>query len=406
MKIIRFILCILPFFTFAQSDKPLRVEIEAKKNSDSYKIIPFGEKGVVLFFQSDENADLPTLPTGEAGGKAGKTSNKWYFTLYDTNFKEVWTKEHPVRKDLKFMYFDYNSEFLYLYLENSTSAYSKGDFQIIKVDVDKASVQTYNAAIPVKAVVSEFKVINDVVMLAGRTIPTRASHWAQAFLSFTLMPWITGLNVNKYHPFLFTFNLSDGATKVLSDPFNGQAYIEDLTVDKTNNTFIGTIKNHIPRKTNAMYIEEFKTDGSKTYSLKLVTNNDKRKLNTGKIVSVNETDKILIGTYNNITKGNRANPAFAGFSEGSSGIYFSGIINGEQKFITFYNFSQFKNFYSYISERRAAKMVRKARKEELKGRELSFDYKLLVHDIIKRDSSYIMIAEAYYPEYQTVNYTS
>ena len=42
----------------------------------------------------------------------------------------------------------------------------------------------------------------------------------------------------------------------------------------------------------------------------------------------------------------------------------------------------------------------------MKGKEISFDYKLLVHDIIKRDSSYIMIAEAYYPEYHTVTYTS
>lgn len=379
-------------FSYAQHDKPLRVEIEAKSNSDSYKVIPFGEKGIILFFQSNENAD--------------KTNNKWYFTLYDTNFKEVWTKEHPVPKDQKFMYFDYSNEFLYLYLENSTSSYSKGDFQVLKVDVDKASVQTYNATIPVKSIVSEFKVINDVVMLAGRTIPTRASYWAQTFLSFTLLPWITGLNVNKYEPFLFTFNLSGGATKIVPDPFHGQAYIEDLTVDDTNKTFIVTIKNHIPRKTNAMYIEGFNTDGTKTYSLKLGTNNDKRKLNTGKIVSVNETDKILIGTYNNITKGNHANPAFAGFSEGSSGIYFTRIINGGQKFITFYNFSQFKNFYSYISERRAAKIVKKARKKELQGKELSFDYKLLVHDIIKRDSSYIMVAEAYYPEYQTINYTT
>jgi len=393
-------------FSYAQNDKPLRIEIEAKLNSDSYNVIPFGEKGIILFFQSNENTDLPTLPTGKAGGQAGKTNNKWYFTLYDTNFKEVWTKEHSVLKNQTFTYFDYSSECLYLYLENSASSYSKGDFNVLKVDVDKTSIQTYNATIPVKSIVSEFKVINDVVMLAGRTIPTRASYWAQTFLSFTLLPWITGLNVNKYQPFLFTLNLSSGVTKMVSNPFHGQAYIEDITVDDTNKIFIVTIKNHIPRKTNAMYIEEFNTDGSKTSSLKLGTNNDKRKLNTGKIVSVNETDKILIGTYNNITKGNRANPAFAGFSEGSSGIYFTRIINGEQKFITFYNFSQFKNFYSYISERRAAKMVKKTRKKELQGKELSFDYKLLVHDIIKRDSSYIMIAEAYYPEYQTINYTS
>jgi len=385
-------LSFLSGLSYAQNDKPLRVEIEAKSKSDSYHIIPFGEKGVILFYQGNENAD--------------KANNKWYFTLYNTNFKEVWTKEQPVAKDQYFNYFDYNDKSLYLYFESSKSAYSKGDFQIIKIDIEKASVATFNSAIPVKSVVSGFKVIDDVVMLAGRTVPTWGSRCTQTLLTFTLLPWITGLNVIRYQPFIFVYNLSAGTTKIVNDPFHGQAYVENLSVNDKNKTFSATVKNHIPRKTNAMYIEEFSADGEKVNSLKLGTDNDKRKLNTGKIVSVNENDKILIGTYNNTTKGNKANPAFAGFSEGSTGIYFTGIINGEQKFISFYNFSQFKNFYSYISERRTAKMARKARKKELKGKELSFDHRLLVHDIIKRDSSYIMIAEAYYPEYHTVSYTS
>jgi hypothetical protein len=51
-------------------------------------------------------------------------------------------------------------------------------------------------------------------------------------------------------------------------------------------------------------------------------------------------------------------------------------------------------------------MLNKEKKLEAKGKELSFNYQLLVHNIIKKDSTYIMIAEAYYPEYHTVTYTS
>lgn len=383
---------ILPLLSNAQDEKALRVEIEAKSSSDSYQIIPFGEKGVLLFFQSNESAD--------------KTNYKWYFTLYNTNFREKWSKEQLVPKDLKFLFFDYSDKYLYLYLENSSTSYSKGNFQILKIDIDNDSIQTYNSKNPVKSTVTGFKVINDVVFLSGYTLPSRAGYCGQSCLSFTFLPILTGVNILKFQPFLFLYNLTYGTTKIISDPYEGQAYVENLSSDDKDSTFTVSIKNHIPRKKNAMYIDKFNTGGSKTSTLKVVTNNEKRKLNTAKLISVSENEKILIGTYNTITKGNRANPAFIGFSEGSTGIYFCKIVNGEQQSISFYNFSVFKNFYSYMSNKRTLKMLKKAKKMELKGKEISFDYKLLVHDIIKRDSSYIMIAEAYYPEYHTVNYTS
>ena len=107
---------IILFFLFTHllraQDKPLRVEIEAKSNSDSYVIIPFGEKGVLLFYQSNENAD--------------RINNKWYFTLYDVNFKELWTKESPVRKDLHItaiMIYICISRIPFQYLQKEVSRY-------------------------------------------------------------------------------------------------------------------------------------------------------------------------------------------------------------------------------------------------------------------------------------------
>jgi len=373
-------------------DKPLRVEIEAKLNSDNYVVIPFGAKGVLLFCQSNENLD--------------KSNNKWEFTLYNTDFKEVWTKEEAVLKDLEYKDFDYNSRYLYLLLENSKSVSAKGSLQILKIDVDSATIKTFNTTNPLKSVVTNFKVINDVAMLSGRTLPSVGASCTQSCFNFTCIPAITGFMIIRYKPFLFLYNMNYGTSKVITDPFKEQAYVEGLCVDDKDSVFVASIKNHIPRKTNAMYIDKFNTDGSKISSLKLVTKNDKRKLNTAKIVPVSATDKIILGTYNLNTAGNKANPAFAGFSEASTGIYFSSVVNDEQQYIKFYNFSKFTTFFSYLNEHQTTKMLKKEKKKELKGDELSFNYRLLVHDIIKRDSNYIMIAEAYYPEYHTVMTTS
>ncbi len=386
------IISMLALFALAgMTQKPLRVEIEAKSQADNYKIIPFGKKGVIVFCQSNEYSD--------------KKNNKWYFTLYDTNFKEMWSKEQAVLRNLSFRFFDYTNRYLYLYLENGTMN-ARGSFQILKVDVDSLAITTYNSSIPVGCVVNGFKVLNGVAMLSGRTLPSGGTNCLQMCFNMTCIPFFTGFTIVRIKPFLFQYDMNYGNSKMITDLFKEQAYVESLAVDTKDSLFVTSIKNHIPRNTNAMYIDKFNTGGSKVSSLKLLTNNPKRKLNTAKVVSLSESDKIIIGTYNNYTSGNMANPAFAGTSESSTGIYFTKVVNDEQKFIKFYNFSKFPGFYSYLSAHRTEKIMKKEKKLEAKGGEMSFNYQLLVHNIIKKDSNYIMIAEAYYPEYHSYTQTS
>ena len=395
MKIKKLFICLffllLPFLSISQ-DKPLRVEIEAKYNSDSYVIIPFGENGVILFFQSTESID--------------KTNHKWYFTLYDTDFKEVWTKEQAVNKGFRFMFFDYSEQYLYIYLENKYSSGSKGNFQILKIDVVNSSISTFNSEISKKSTITGFKVINDVAMLSGYTLPSKGKTISQTVLSFTLVPLITGMNLKRYQPLIYLYDMASKTGKIVENEYPAQAYVDGLTKDTLQSSYLLSIKNFIPRKTNIMHIDEYNISGEKLSTISLTTNNEKRKLNTAKVASLNQNEKVIIGTYNNNTKGNSANPAFSGFSEGSNGIYVANTNNNIQQNITFYNFSKFKSFYSYLTARRTFKMIKKATKLEAKGKEILYDYKLLVHDIIERDSSYIMIAEAYYPEYHQVHRTT
>ncbi|HQH19069.1 MAG TPA: hypothetical protein PKZ43_05900 [Bacteroidales bacterium] len=395
MKIKKLFICLffllLPFLSISQ-DKPLRVEIEAKYNSDSYVIIPFGENGVILFSPSNENID--------------KTNQKWYFTLYDTDFKEVWTKEQAVNKGFRFMFFDYSDQYLYIYLENKYSSSSKGNFQILKIDVVNSSISTFNSEISKKSTITGFKVINDVAMLSGHTLPAKGKTIGQTALSFTLIPLITGINIKRYQPLIYLYDMASKTGKLVENEYPAQAYVDGLTKDTLQSSYLLSIKNFIPRKTNIMHIDEYNISGEKLSTISLTTNNEKRKLNTAKVASLNQNEKVIIGTYNNNTKGNSANPAFSGFSEGSNGIYVANTNNNIQQNITFYNFSKFKSFYSYLTARRTFKMIKKATKLEAKGKEILYDYKLLVHDIIERDSSYIMIAEAYYPEYHQVHRTT
>lgn len=391
--ILLFIVMFCGIFVNAQDNKPLRVEIEAKSDFDAHILLPVGQKGILLLYQSNESADYLT--------------KKWYISFYDVNFKETWNKYFAVQKDLSLGFADQANNKVYFYLEDGNKQSAKGNYQIVTIDVVTAEISSFIGSIPVNCAISGFKVLNNKAMLTGHTLPDFAQNFLQSCITAAVIPWIFNANMLKYHPFIYYVDLETKTEKMIPDPYKGQAYIENLEKDTISGNFILSIKNFIPRAENTMALEEYDALGNKTGKLMLGTQTNKRKLNTAKIASVKDDEKVIIGTYNNFIYGKQANPAFVGFSEGSNGLYFCKINKqGEQGKMNFYNFSEFKDFYSIIANRSAAKIMIKARKKALKGKEIAFDYKLLVHDIIVKDSAYIMIAEAYYPEYRSVTYTS
>ena len=59
-------------------ERLLRVEINAKSDDETYKLIPCGEKGVILFYKSIEIVDQEKV--------------KWYFSFYSKDLQLLWTK--------------------------------------------------------------------------------------------------------------------------------------------------------------------------------------------------------------------------------------------------------------------------------------------------------------------------
>jgi hypothetical protein len=58
--------------------------------------------------------------------------------------------------------------------------------------------------------------------------------------------------------------------------------------------------------------------------------------------------------------------------------------------------------YRSMSSKTIADIRRKAEKQKSRGEEYSLNYTLILHDVITFDSGYVLVSEAYYPEYRTV----
>jgi len=143
---------------------------------------------------------------------------------------------------------------------------------------------------------------------------------------------------------------------------------------------------------NFTEIKEYSNKGALNSTIKLKSNPSKDLID-GKVMQINESEKIFIGTYSKILKNRKNSSGMA------HGMCFSLIVDNKQEFVKYYDFQDFKNFYKTVFGKYNKKKVDRKKR---RGKESALGYSLLVHDeIIIQNNEYIMVAEAYYPEYRT-----
>ena len=91
---------------------------------------------------------------------------------------------------------------------------------------------------------------------------------------------------------------------------------------------------------------------------------------------------------------------------GSTGIYITRIENGIVKPVYYHNFTDLKNFFSYLSEKKQSSIEKEKERKNKKGKDLNFSYSIASHRPIRVNDDFLYIGEAYYPTYRTETRTS
>jgi hypothetical protein len=89
----------------------------------------------------------------------------------------------------------------------------------------------------------------------------------------------------------------------------------------------------------------------------------------------------------------------------STGFFYSRISGNQQKNIAFYNFLEFKNAGNLLDKKDIMMLRKKAMKKNLDLTSFSLDYTLLLHPVIRKDSTFILMAEAFNPQYHSETFT-
>lgn len=349
-------------FAGAQSDEPVRIEINTQPETDVYKVIPCGEKGVLVFYQSVDRFD--------------ELHTTWVFTLFNTRLEQVWTREVPVLSDARYVEYAGYGEQLYLlfYIDGNIK---KGALNVQLLAFNNTSEQFMSmyGTVEEKSEFIDMEAWNEKVFL--------------------------GFNKRKYEIGFYMADFTSSAFSHIDLSLDERNLVEDIYLDKPNKRIAIIVNHFISKKQSYLLLKYFNDEGNLLQSIAVRAEDPDISLNAAKLIVLSADKALLIGSYNNEAAHS------SGLKEAetiSAGIFSSLIVNGEPGRINLYNFIDFRNFSSYMQVPRLIKYKRKEKNNPEK--EFSLNYRLLPHDIVKKDSQYVFLTEAYYPEYRTVSYIS
>lgn len=348
-------------YLMSQNDAgSLRVEFTAR--AEVFDLIPCEEHGALMFYQSVKDID--------------DNIRAWIFIFYDKNLDAIWSKEIPVYKEFTYEGYYLDDEHLYLTFQKFEKAQrDEYNLQLLKIDVVTGDFEVQGIFIPEKASLVKFQVMDNL--------------------------FIAGFNYPREEALLLIRNLATKADMPVLFKEN-PTYIEDVKFDTLNQNILLALNIYPSKKTSALYLNTYNQNSTLLNSVLIAPPLSSQKLINAQLSAFSSSEIYILGSFNN-ENGNTSSNEEEIPGETSEGFYMAKIENGEQKFIHFQKLLDFKNITQILNNEELAEVQNLKRKEKKKGKEQSLYYQFLIHDLKKEGDNFILLAEAYYPEYHQVS---
>jgi len=343
----------------------MRVEIAAKEDTDPYTLINCSNKGALVFFQTVQ--------------EVGTDSLVWSFYMFDKNLKEEWSKGIGLAKNYRYVdnWHNPNDSLVYILFQDKRRTNDE-NIVVLTVNVANGIVLEVKGKISAKSRIDHFAVDNDY-----------------AYLALTKNDGIIEL-------VRLSFRTSDILHFAIPD--SAKSDILDMKLNPENHHLEVVNSVSESKTTSGMILLDYSKDGLLVNTIEFDKSNSKRSFNTAEIVSTGPAKGLIFGVYGNSVLRSRNSESPEDQNPPSAGYYVAGFENGKSLYLKYYNFSEFRDFFRYINGDDAVRLKKKSieKNKNDNSREGDLNYHFLVHQVIRLDSSYVVVGEAYYPEYHTV----
>ena len=326
----------------AQIVQPARLELELDEGEDYYSVISAEEEGVILYRENIAESRF----------------RKQVFDVlaFDADLKERWKTRLEVEGG-RFTGYEYSAGKLYfLFREESNKA---DNYQIFTVDLETSLTvrHTIDNAIPIQ--LSEFTVVDNVILLGGYV---------------------------NFRPTVIYFDLLTEKYRVVPGLYANNSEILEIKTSEENKTFSILHTERLPNKQYTITTKTFDRECNLLFDFRLKPESG-RNLLYGRTTSFGDNALHIAGTYSH------------GNTKYSRGIFIANIHPDGSQDINYYNYGDLENFFSYMKAGRERRMKDRIERRKIKGKKVKLNYKLLVHDVIEKKNSNILLGEAFYPKY-------
>jgi len=304
-------------------DRLLRIEIPAKSDNETYKLIPCGKKGIILFYRSVETAEQDKV--------------KWYFTLYDKNLLTVWTKSIGLVNTLEYKDFSTDVDTVCFVFRNSGKAKeTEFNFQIIRLDLQNGVFRGNIWKMPENSEIIDFDVYRSIAYL--------------------------GFNVKNEPARLMIFNLQTGNQNIFPLSLGWISSFTQIYLDTANGKLFAAIRKMIVRNQSEFALSVFDLEGKLISEIPVTSASPEHNLNAMRFIPIDTNEILVAGSYGSppVQKGSSRNE----MPGESTGFFFSRIYNNQQQSISYYNFLELKNANQLITEKNVQNLKKKAQKKE------------------------------------------
>jgi hypothetical protein len=333
---------------FSQVEQPSRFEIEVDWQDDYFNIISAEENGLFLIRKNVE--------------KAQRGDMVWEINVLDTALTMKWRKDIYLRYNYDLLGYDYYKNRVYLLFVMPESY--KDDHIILEVNMITGLYQKYAVKRSLNIQLTEFEILNNTAIFGGY------------------------FN-NK--PTILQYFFREGKTLALPGFYEERSRLVDVHINDERDILTVLTSIRTTNKNYSIVVTQFKNDGTMIENTTIIPE-DNTSLLDARFITIDNDIDLIAGTYSN--KNFRY----------SRGIFLAHIDENEEQTLKYYNYGELNNFFSYMKAKREKRVQERIKRKKIKGKKLKFNYRLLVHDIIKYQDEYILVGEAYYPKYNSTSY--
>lgn len=335
-------LIILPYCVSAQLQQDDRLEIPLFSDQEAFDAIPASDEGVMLFRKIES-----------------RVGDQLELIQLDTQLHQQWRGTLPLDFNQSLEKKTVFKRHLYLVFRNNN--FSNASFLLYKIDIKTGDYIKYT--------------IHNVLPF----IPT--------VFSVTSNGSLIGGYFNRVPVVLF-FDFKTQKSKILPGLFNEPGELNQLKInaDESYDVLISA-KNY--QKQQTIWVKNYDPTGKLIRNVMLQPDGN-HNLIFGRTIQMNNKDQIIAGVY-----GNRS-------GEYSNGLFIARLTADGLQQMHYYNFADLENFFNYLRLKKINRIKERIQRKKLKGKKIKFQYSLIVHELLADQNQFVLLGEAFYKKYRTM----